>query len=238
MNPILMVCYNNLDLTKKAVDSALNQDIPINMVIVNNGSTDFTRQWLDTIDHPNLTKIHLPANGSPPAIVNGLLPQLFANSDYVLALPNDIRIPSNCYSEMLKWPRGFVCASDNGHNEPLVREVKAVSENTPMGVMMIRKWAWQAIMAKDGHFFDEQFFHYASDCDLALRMAACGIRGVQLDIPYWHYRSASIRLADPFTFSRLRDGADEDRRKFIAKWGFAVDSLEYGQCPANPNWKG
>ena len=31
---------------------------------------------------------------------------------------------------------------------------------------------------------DTGFFHYASDCDMALRMASCGIRGVQLDVPY------------------------------------------------------
>ena len=56
-----------------------------------------------------------------------------------------------------------------------------------MAVMLTRKWAYDALIAKDGFFLDEGFFMYASDCDMALRMASCGIRGVQLDVPYWHY---------------------------------------------------
>jgi len=85
---------------------------------------------------------------------------------------------------MLKWPRGFVCASDNGHAEPIVRPATAVSENTPMAVMLVRRWAHDAVKSHSGYLFDEGFVHYASDCDLALRMASCGIRGVQLDIPF------------------------------------------------------
>ena len=46
---------------------------------------------------------------------------------------------------------------------------------------------------------------YAStgtDCDLALRMVRCGIVGVQLDIQYFHYGSASHRLAPNHKGSR------------------------------------
>ena len=80
---------------------------------------------------------------------------------------------------------------------PRFDHARAVSENTPMAVMMTRRWVYDALVVKDGYFFDEGFFNYASDCDLALRLAACGIRGVQLDMQYYHYGSASHRLAPP-----------------------------------------
>jgi len=51
------------------------------------------------------------------------------------------------------------------------------------------------VVAEYGYFLDEGFWFYGSDCDLALRMAALGIRGVQLDLPYWHYGSASWKKA-------------------------------------------
>jgi GT2 family glycosyltransferase len=240
MNPVVMITYNNLYYTKMAIDSALAQDIPIDLVVVNNGSTDGTRQWLSDLATmvENVTVIHLDRNESPIKVFNGIAKTIFANSPYLLGMPNDVKLPPNCYSEMLKWPRGFVSASDIGQNEPETRPARAVSENTPMAVMLIRSWAHQALIAKDGYFFDERFFHYGSDCDLALRMAACGIRGVQLDLPFYHYGSASLRLADPFTQERLGRGANEDRRKFVEKWGFEVTSLEYGKMASDPNWRG
>ena len=233
MNPVLMLCYNNLELTKGAVQSVLAQDIPVRLFLIDNGSTDGTKEWIKSQPFEHYSYI---ANESPAKQGNRWARHIFAlGAEYVLGVPNDVRIPSNCYSELLKWPRGFVCASDNGQTEPEVRTARAVSENTPMAVMLTRKWAWQALIAKDGYFLDEGYFHYASDCDLALRMAACGIRGVQLDTPYWHYGSATHKLPEIHAQSCVQ--ADKDRAYFVRKWGFRVDSLEYGRVAADPNWR-
>ena len=40
MNPVLLITYNNLELTKKAVESVLNQTIPVHL--------NPHRQWLNT----------------------------------------------------------------------------------------------------------------------------------------------------------------------------------------------
>lgn len=244
-NAILMIAYNNLELTKAAVLSALNQDIPVDLFIVNNGSTDGSREWLDSlaIDQPNVTAIHYDSNSSPCAISNSELEQLFVHDGYstVLGMANDILLPPNAYREMLKWPRGIVCASeihdratfDAYHPD----SITAVSENTPMSLMMLRKWAWEALIAKDGYFFDESFFMYASDCDLALRLASCGIHGLQLNLGYFHVSSATIKNAG--SEARLMHmQADCDRATFERKWGFRVDALEYGQRASDINFKG
>lgn len=233
MNPVLMIAYNNLSLTKDAVQSVLNQDIPVDLHFVDNGSTDGTWEWAEDQFFAGLYR--KKENESPIKISNDLSSILFQSSPYVLGVPNDVRLPSNCYRELLKWPRGFVCASDNGHSEPDVIDAKAVSENTPMAVMLTRKWAYDALIAKDGYFFDEGYFMWASDCDLALRMAACGIRGVQLDTPFWHYGSASHKM--PENHLRSCKYGDEDRAYFERKWGFKCDSLEYGQRPSDPNFR-
>lgn len=236
MNPIFMLAYNNLYYTKMAVDSALAQDIPVKLLIVNNGSTDGTREWLDSIARPDVNVQHYARNESPIKLGNLWARHLFSlGAKQILGIPNDAKIPPNCYSEMLKWPRGFVCATDIGQNEPEIRSAKAVSENTPMAVMMTRKWAYEALIDKDGYFFDEGYFHYASDCDLALRMASCGIRGIQLDLPYYHFGSLTHRLPEIHEWSCRQ--ADKDRAYFERKWGFKCDSLEYGQRPADLNFK-
>jgi GT2 family glycosyltransferase len=231
-----MIAFNNRDLTERAVQSVFAQDIPVDLHFVDNGSTDDTWAWAAT--QPFASLIRYSENRSPLTIANAMVALLFeSNRDYVLGVPNDVRLPSNCYSELLKWPRGFVCATDNGLcGEPEVRPARAVSENTPMAVMLTRRWAWQALIDKDGYFLDEKMFHYASDCDMALRMAACGIRGVQLDIPFWHYGSASLRLSPNRRAMEIQ--ADADRAYFERKWGFRCDSLEYGQRPADLNFTG
>ena len=233
MNPVLMCVYNNLELTKQAVASVFAQDIPVELHFIDNGSTDGTWEWIQT--QPCICQRN-DTNISPLKVGNQMYSAAFKTSAHVLGVPNDVRLPANCYSQLLRWPRGFVCASDNGQNEPEVREAHAVSENTPMAVMLTRKWAYDALIARDGYFFDTGFFHYASDCDMALRMASCGIRGVQLDVPYWHYGSASHRLAPQAEGDAMRRQADVDRAYFVRKYGFRVDSLEYGQRASDLNF--
>ena len=92
-------------------------------------------------------------------------------------------------------------------------------------------------MAKDNFFFDPRFFNYCSDCDLALRMAACGIRGVQLDLAYYHYGSASWRMLPPEEGQQQTAQADRDREAFEAKYGFRVDAYEYGAMARDLNFR-
>ena len=40
-----MIVYGNLELTKKAVESVLNQTIPVHLILIDNGSTDGTKEW-------------------------------------------------------------------------------------------------------------------------------------------------------------------------------------------------
>lgn len=236
-NAVLMIAYNNWEMTRDAVESVFNQDIPVRLTIVNNGSTDGTREYLESLDK-EVEIYHLPQNVSPVRLANSHTAHIFERESYLLAVPNDVILPPNFYRLLLKWPRGFVCASqtrEKGVESP--ETCVAVNECTPMAVILIRRWAYQAIMDKDGYFLDEGMFHYASDCCLALRMAACGIRGVQLSVPYYHFSSASLRLADNETRRKMEVQADADRAYFERKYGFSVSSLEYGQVAQDPNWR-
>jgi hypothetical protein len=107
-----------------------------------------------------------------------------------------------------------------------------------MAVTLVRKWFHDALIARDGMYFDENMANYASDCDLALRMATCGLRGVKLSVPYWHYGSASHKLLPPEEGRKITDQANVDRAYFEKKWGFKCTDLEYGQSAQDINFKG
>lgn len=52
----VVVTYNRLELLKKAIDAIRNQTHKSDILVVNNGSNDGTKEWLDT--QPDLKKIH------------------------------------------------------------------------------------------------------------------------------------------------------------------------------------
>jgi GT2 family glycosyltransferase len=244
LNPVLMLAYNNLNLTQDAVASAFSQDIPVALYLVDNGSNDGTIGWAKSLQVPSPHKISVvryKSNVSPVRIFNWMFEEIFRENKYVLTMPNDVILPANTYSQMLQVPRGIVAATQVERKEdvkPPSEQPVAVNENIPMAVALIRKWAHEALVAKDGHFYDEGYFHYASDCDLALRLAACGIRGVQLDLNYWHYGSASWRLATKEIAREITSQADVDRSYFEKRWGFRVDDPRYMECIGDINFRG
>ncbi len=247
---VLFFCYNRtteqLELSNQALDSVLSQDIgPLDIHIINNSSTEPTKQWLNSLlpckgEHC-IQAIHYAENRSPLLISNEMSRKIYEHYDYMLGVPNDVILPPNCYSELLKFPRGFVSATpveDCPQFVPEVKQGRAISTNTPMCVMLTRKWSWEAVVSTYGYFFDPNFQFYASDCDLALRMAACGIVGVQTDVIFWHYRSATLRLAPPEKRREMEIQADSDRSYFQRKWGFPVTDAKYGQTAADINFRG
>ena len=244
MNPVVMICYENIELTKDAVASVFAQDVPVYLTLVDNGCTDGTAEWARSLEVPvihEMEVIRYDRNTSPVAVANFLMKQIFRESEYVMFVPNDVVLPVCAYRQFLRWPRGIVTGSQTDAKANISEPghvSSAVNECTPMAVVLFRRWAYEALIAKDGMFFDERLRHYCSDCDLALRVSACGIRGIQTDLIYWHYGSASHRLSSPEVGVALRREADEDRRRFTDKWGFAVTAYEYGQCAVDINFRG
>jgi hypothetical protein len=251
-HPVLMLTYHTtpaqLDLTRQAIRSVLAQDCgPLDFHLEDDGSTVEPEFWELLGEYPRhpdttFTWNHRPQNDSPIAVLNQLLDRMFRQQSrpYVFIVNNDVLLPPNCFSQFLRWPRGIVCATDIEQQalpplaDPPV-DAKPVAEIIPMTVSLLRRWVWEAVVARDGYFFDEGYFCYAADCDLALRVTACGIRGLLLDIPFWHFGSASHKLATPEIAKSVTDRADQDRAYFAQKYGFPVNSWQYGQVVQDLN---
>jgi hypothetical protein len=229
MNPILMVVYDRTprqsQLSRAAFESAIAQDIPVEIRILNNGSTcPDTLQWL--AGETRALIFNRAENQSPLKLANHHGESLIDKHGYFLGIPNDVVLPPNLYRKMLEWPQGVVAASMDGQNPPMVMEdVHRIHGDVHMAVPLIRGWTWKALVEAHGHFFDPGFFNYASDCDLKLRLIDAGIPTAQLDIQCWHYGGASHRLAP--NWAEVHRQADRDRDYFAKKWGFAIGSPEY-----------
>ena len=58
---ILICTYNRVSLLPKALDSALMQNWPVEIIVVDDGSDDGTREWLS--EQSGIRVIHQPQNG-------------------------------------------------------------------------------------------------------------------------------------------------------------------------------
>ena len=231
-NAIVLTCYDRTqsqyDLTLDTLDSAIKQDIPVDIYLIDNGST--YEPWVGKIV-PGMSGeiLRHPRNESPIKLGNLYAAKLFAlGYEHILGMPNDVVLPPNLYRKLLERPEQMVAPNMDGQNPPGIMEtVERIHGDLHMAVMLMRKSAYDTLMAKDGYLFDEGMFMYASDCDLKLRIAEAGISTSQLDIQCWHYGGASHRLAPDAHL--VHEQADRDRTYFTRKWGFSIGSLEYNE---------
>jgi len=244
-NAATMTIYNQtieqLSLAQEAVASVLAQDIPVDLFLVDNGSTDeYTWEWMKSLASPSICVEHHPFNISPVKIANEQARELFGMGyPCMLGTPSDAILPPNLYREFLRWPRGVVTGSMTEDRDYIrTGESHAVNTCTPLAVVLLRKWVYDALIAKDGYLFDPNIFLYASDMDFALRISSCGIIGIQTDLQYYHFRSASHRMLPPDKARLITGQADSDRAYFEKRWGFKVDSAAYGEAAQNINFKG
>ncbi len=249
-NAILFFMYNQtpeqLALTQESYASILAQDIPggIDLYIVNNGSTEPTVEWLNSLadscpEHVKIVCFNYSENVSPVLLYNKYYDLIFADHPCILSIPNDVIAPPNLFSEMVQFPAGLVSAAVT-EDRDFPRNMKAtgVHDRASLAVCLLRKWVYDALVSRFGSFYDTRYFCYASDCDLRFRLSACGIQGRQLDILCYHYGSGSWRLAPPDEAHRMTREADADRARFFEKWGFTIGSPEYEALAVDLNFRG
>ncbi len=230
-NAIVVMVYDRtteqFELSVKAYESAVAQDMPVDVFVLDNGSTcEATKDWLRKIEFA--VKFRYEQNIAPTIASNAFLKELFKYGyDCVFGIPNDVILPPNLYRKMLEFPQDMVTPGMHGTNPPaIMEEVHRIHGDIHMATCMIRKSAYDKMVAKYGYFFDENYFMYASDCDMKMRFADAGITTAQLDILCWHYGGASHRLG--IGGSAAYAQADRDREYFQRKWGHPISSEQYG----------
>ncbi len=103
---IVIPCLNMLELTKQTVLGITKTcDVPFELIVVNNGSSDGTKEWLDTLAEPALnqnpnfvkfTAIHNPFNrGISGGVNTGILHSV---APFICICANDILVPPKYFS--------------------------------------------------------------------------------------------------------------------------------------------
>lgn len=219
VNPAIMLCRNAIELTKVAVRSVMEQDIPVQLRVVDNGSSDGTDEFFKLL--PNYTRFNPPLGVS--AGWNFALTTVFRQSDHALVVNNDVVLRSDTYRSLLEDGGDFVTAVSVDDIKGIEGEWRNSRRPHPdFSCFMIRREVWEKVGG-----FDESMVLYVSDGDYHLRMHQAGIEAYTIGIPFYHYASGTLKSASAAEKAAISRQADRDRDTFERKWGCRMGSPEY-----------
>lgn len=229
MIPVVLLCHNCLELTKKCVASIETQDVDTGIYIFDNASTDGTREWAKdyTLQFPrkNVKEVwEADTNEGVSRGWNVMLSRLFIYYDHVLVPNNDTILPPWFISELLSYDVSFV----TGVAVDKMEQIAEKAERTPLGphpdfsAFLIRRDCWEKVGT-----FDESMLLYCGDCDYHVRAVKAGIQLWKSNTPYYHERSSTARLASPEDQRKIYAQAEKDREAFQKKWGCVPGTPEY-----------
>ena len=220
INPVLVLTHNCLELTKKCVASILAQDVPVDLLVYDNGSTDGTSEWLpNNIDRPGFKAWRSQFNLGVSRGWNMGLKYYFEElgAEHVLVVNNDTILPTWFYSSLLSFPGPFF----SGISVNTLDEIAEQQEEWPLSSSgpdfsgwLMRKECWSQVGP-----FDEAMVHYSSDCDYHIRAHRKGIRLMNSGVPFYHERSSTLKLATHRERRRIELQSDADRLVFKSKYG-------------------
>ncbi len=248
---IVIVARNNLQLTKQAFKSAIAQDIPIDIIVINNASTDGTGAWLRSKagrrgkTNQYVYSIEYQWQRSLAFCWNVALWQMMAvkSIEHMLVCNNDIELRPDAYRLLLHHGGDFVtCVSVDTPERLCLAKIKSDEKTTSdwnnyanevrlrhprphpdFSCFLIRR----EVVKRVGYFDESYFPAYAEDAEYHVRMHRAGIQAVCVDVPFLHHGAATLKYASPADQAIIRRGADDNRERFRQTYGCLPGSKEY-----------
>lgn len=226
-NPVLMLTRNCLELTKKAVASVVAQDIPIKLMIIDNGSTDGTFEWLHSEPYPEVGYWKFSENMGVSWAWNAGLRTLLGSNfacPYVLVINNDVILPPWFYRRLLEYMLLFVSGISVGNMDEIATEPHGgeLSKHPDFSAFLVRRDAWEIVGP-----FNGRMKHYASDNAWHVEAHRKGVDLKGAPIPFYHERSSTLKLASPEERAEIEAQANRDRAVFRELYGCNPWDKEY-----------
>jgi GT2 family glycosyltransferase len=218
LNPVLLLTRNNMELSKRCVESVLAQDIPAVPFIWDNASTDGTVEWLRK-EHQYFHR-ESSSNLGVSAGWNWSVNYLFsgnglARCEHVLVVGNDTILAPWTYSALLSVEMPFVTGVDIGMNPlPDKPDILPLSPHPDFSCFLIRRECWEKVGP-----FDENMVMYSQDQDYHIRAHHAGIQLWKASVPYQHERSSTLNRAPQEERNAIHLRANLDRAELRRKWG-------------------
>lgn len=127
---VVLVTYNRLDLLKLALNGLLNQTYEVKKILViNNNSTDGTKEYLEKINNEKIEIINLNQNtGGAGGFYTGIKYAATKNYDYLWAMDDDTIVENDTLEKLID---GINLLSDKNERIGFVCSNVLYKDNTP-----------------------------------------------------------------------------------------------------------
>lgn len=223
MNPVLILAHNCIELTKRCVESVRKQDVETEITIHDNGSTDGTAEWLASqwfvaqrIGYSRTQSNRGVSWGWNHNLGYLLSPQQAPERAHCLVVNNDTVLPPWFYRELLSYDVPFVSGISVDSMEVAMTPPgrMPLHPSPDFSAFLLRREAWEKVGP-----FDENMKYYASDNDWHVRAHRAGVKLWKANVPFYHERSSTLKLAPPAEQQEIQMQADADRQVFRQKYG-------------------
>ena len=225
---IVIVHRANPALTKRALKSALLQDVEADVMLVDNFSADGPYR----VDGTQVSTLYTLEQWSLSECWNRALSVMWrAGKKACLVVNNDVVLRKDTLRLLVEHGGPFVtCVSVDDearmgeYCDRDVEQLKATERPHPD----FSCWLIHKEVTDKGLWFDEEMFPaYCEDSDFHVKMHRAGVHAVCVDLPFYHYGSGTLKSSDEAEAARIRRGADKNRERFRAKYGCLPGSAEY-----------
>ncbi len=239
---IVMLTFNRLDVTRQAIDSIRNAASrqPYELILVDNASTDGTREYLREIEGPDTLVLLNDENLGVAAGWNQGL--RLASGDCLMVINNDVLVAGDWLERLVRAAyhvpnAGIVSCRTNfaGGPQVLTPDYDGLADfamfATRYAVLSDRSWfelprlvgvvlLWRRDVYDKLGGFDESFFPANfEDDDYCLRATQAGFRNVVANDVYVHHIGHASQISNRLDPDRLLSDSD---KRFRAKWGEAA----------------
>lgn len=216
MNPIIVPVRNDIEGTKRAIESFMAQDVgDIHVFVIDNMADEFPIEDFESTSVHRSRHAPLSVSQSWNRALDWVLS---GGRDHVLVCNNDIILRPETYRLLLEDGGDFVTGGSDESMDCLQGDLPEKMERSPhpdFACFLIRRKCWETVGP-----FDERFKGaYCEDNDYHLRMNAAGIDSYRINLPFYHKRSGTIKAASPEDAAAIHRQADENRAYFRQKWG-------------------
>lgn len=234
---IVMLTWNRLDVTRPAIDSLrANTTQPYELIVVDNGSTDRTPAYLETLERDGVCVIRNRENRGVAAGWNQGL--RVAIGDCLMVLNNDVLVAGDWLQRMVRAAYAIPGAGmvgcrvssvggpqlllpdyhDTADFPLFARRYAELADGTWFEIPRVVAVAmlWRRDVYERLGDFDERFGPNLEDDDYCLSALAAGYRNVIANDVFIHHVGSASHTHDR---AALQEVGRRNRDRFIAKWG-------------------
>ncbi len=231
---VVMLTYNKLDFTRQCISSFLsNTHIPCRLILIDNASTDGTKEYLTSLKDTANCRIKLVFNEDNRGFVGGMNQGVkISTAPYVCLANNDLLFTEGWLDEAISIFKKYasigllnpdsnslgthvpVGVSLKDFGRQLYSKRKGIFSEMPfcVGYCMLIK---REVIEKVGGLSEEFYPMFFEDSDYSLKVKKAGyLTGVAKGSYVWHKEHASLKQ-----IPEKEKIFVNSREKFIKKWG-------------------